>query len=162
MAIEQGTTMPSRTRCLLLVSCLVAVVLAGCGGPRLGRVTGRVTVGGKPVTSGTIMFHPDAGPTAVGAIGADGTYTLTTFKRGDGALVGSHRVTIEATTVGAGSMVEPKSIDEELAMRQKGKVLVAGKVEWVVPEKYSRLETTDLKATVESGANTRDFDIPRR
>jgi hypothetical protein len=161
MAIDQETTMPIRTR-WLLVGCLVAVVVAGCGGPRLGRVTGRVTVAGKPVTSGTIMFHPDAGPTAVGTIGPNGTYTLTTIKPGDGALVGSHRVTIQATTVGAGSMVEPKSIDEELALRHKGKVLVAGKVEWVVPEKYSRLETTELKAKVDPGSNTLDFDIPRR
>jgi hypothetical protein len=108
------------------------------------------------------MFHPDAGPTAVGTIGPDGAYTLTTIKRGDGALVGSHRVTIQATTVGPGSMVEPKSIDEELALRQQGKVLVAGKVDWVVPEQYSRVETTDLKAKVDPGSNTLDFDIPGR
>src|ERR1700687_5390629 len=99
------------TRCVLLACCLLGMALTGCGGPRLGKVSGRVTVGGKPVTSGTIMFHPDAGPTAVGTIQPDGTYTLTTGKPGDGAVVGAHRVTIQSTTVGEGSLVEPKSID---------------------------------------------------
>jgi hypothetical protein len=148
--------------CRLLAGCLAGMVLIGCsGGLRLGKVFGRVTVGGKPVTSGTIMFHPEAGPTAVGAIGPNGAYTLTTLKAGDGALIGSHRVTIEATTVGEGSLVDPKSFDDEIHMSRKGgKILVAGKVTWVVPEKYSQTQTSDLTAAVGSGSNEIDFELP--
>jgi hypothetical protein len=157
--------MTTRTRCLLLVGSLLAMVLTGCsGGPRLGKVSGKVTFKGKPVPTGTIMFYPDAGPAAVGAIGPDGTYTLTTIKPGDGAVVGSHRVTIQATTVGPGSLADPSSFEEELqfAQRQdpKAKVLVPGKVEWIVPEKYSRPDTTDLTATVQPGTNSIDFLLP--
>src|SRR5262245_8491093 len=97
---------------------LVLGILASCpcgcgGGPRLAKVTGRVTVAGKPLTTGTIMFHPESGPTAVGGIGSDGVYALTTNER-EGAVIGSHRVTIEATSVGPGSLVEPKSLEEEI------------------------------------------------
>jgi hypothetical protein len=156
--------MTGRVRCLFLVGTVLGLALAGCGGPRLGKVSGRVTFNGKPVPTGTIMFHPDAGPAAVGAIGPDGTYTLTTIKSGDGAVVGSHRVTIQATAVGPGSLADPKSFEEEmqLAQRQdpKAKVLVPGKVEWIVPEKYSRPDTSDLTATVQPGSNTIDFVLP--
>ena len=157
--------MAKRTPCLLLMGSLLGMVLFGCnGGPRLGKVSGRVTFKGKPVPTGTIMFHPDAGPAAVGAIGSDGTYTLTTIKSGDGAVVGSHRVTIQATTVGPGSLADPKSFEEEMELAQrkdpKAKVLVPGKVNWLVPEKYSRPDTTDLTAQVQSGTNTIDFPLP--
>jgi hypothetical protein len=41
-----------------------------------------------------------------------------------------------------------------------GKVLVAGKVEWLVPAKYARPETSGLTATVEGGSNGIDFNLP--
>jgi len=144
----------------LIVSAVL--VAAGCGGPRLGKVAGKVTVAGRPVTTGTIMFTPDSGPSAVGAIGPDGGYTLTTVKSGDGALVGKHRVTIESTTVGPGSLADPASFEEELKLAsQPTKILVPGKVVRVVPDKYSQLSTTDLKADVAAGSNAIDFDLPR-
>ncbi len=144
----------------LMAAALLAA--AGCGGPEMGTVTGRVTVGGVPVKDGVVMFHPADGPTAVGAIGQDGTYTLTTFKSGDGAVTGEHRVTISSTSVGAGKMVEAATLDEEIARSGKNstKWLVAGDVKWVVPEKYSQLGTTDQKATVRGGSNTINFDLP--
>jgi len=152
-------------RFLFLLGSTLGLVLSGCSrGPQMAKVSGKVTYKGKAVPTGTIMFHPDSGPTAVGAIGPDGAYTLTTIKKGDGAVVGSHRVTIQATTVGSGSLADPSSFEEEMQLAQrkdpKAKVLVPGKVEWIVPQKYSRPETTDLTATVESGANTIDFTLP--
>jgi hypothetical protein len=149
---------------LPLLVGLTVFALSGCGGPRVARVSGKVTRGGKPVPQGTITFYTEGGRAAIGQIGADGTYTLTTFQPGDGALVGPHRVVIHATRVGAGSLVSPKNIEEELELSRKGanggKILVAGKVEWLVPERYSQLSTTDLKATVEDRPNTLDFEIP--
>lgn len=164
--IERGRGMATRRCCLLLAGCVLGMGLTGCGGLRLGKVSGRITVDGEPVPDGVVMFYPEAGPTAVGEIRPDGTYSLTTQKQGDGAVVGTHRVTIQATKVGPGSMVEPKNIDEELQIARKGpgkgqKWLVPGKVDWVVPEKYSRLQTTTLTARVASGSNTLNFDIPQ-
>ncbi|HEY1376103.1 MAG TPA: hypothetical protein VGF55_04885 [Gemmataceae bacterium] len=146
----------------LRLAGLAAVLLAvGCHrGPQLARVTGAVTVGGKPVTAGTISFIPAAGKAAVGTIGPDGRYSLTTFTADDGALVGDHKVTIHATTVGAGTM-QYASLEDELK-GAKGKVLVPGKVDWVVPERYSALATTDLTATVGPGDQTIDFNLPAK
>jgi hypothetical protein len=52
----------------------------------------------------------------------------------------------------------------QLAQRKdpKAKVLVPGKVDWLLPEKYSRPDTTDLTATVEPGTNTIDFLLPHK
>lgn len=83
---------------------LAVVGLASCGpghGLNLGRVQGKVTVDGRPVTYGTVFFVPDAskgtdGPPAMGTITADGTYTLSTDSPGDGALVGHHKVGVVA------------------------------------------------------------------
>jgi hypothetical protein len=108
------------------------------------------------------MFHPEEGPTAVGAINPDGTYTLTTIKAGDGAVVGKHRVTIEATSVGPGSLADPSSFEEELKLAGKpSKILVPGKVEYLVPEKVSQLATTDQTAEVKPGSNQVDFHLPK-
>lgn len=141
---------------------VLTLSLLGCGGPKLARVQGKISVAGKPVRKGRIMFYAAGLPGATGAITEDGTYTLTTFKPGDGAAVGEHRVAIEATDVGAGSMRPPQSPEEELEMSKLGvkRILVAGKVIWLVPERYSKVETSGLTATVQSGDNQIDFDIP--
>jgi hypothetical protein len=86
-----------------LVGCapgLLAMAVAGCGpghGLTLGRVSGKVTAAGEPVRYGTVFFVPDTlkgtdGPSAMGIIQDDGTYTLSTDSGGDGALVGHHKV----------------------------------------------------------------------
>ena len=147
------------------VGFVLLLLLAGCGGPRLGKVSGRVTVGGQLVTEGVILFHPESGPAAVGAIRPDGTYELTTLKPGDGAVVGTHRVAIQATRVSPGHLADAKTIDEEIARSGKsvpgGKVLVAGTVTWVVPERYAQVETSGLTRKVESGTNTFHFDLSK-
>jgi hypothetical protein len=116
------------------------------------------------VTAGKVLFYPEAGRMALGEIGPDGRYTLTTFQPGDGAPVGAHRVAIEATRVGPGSYQAPKNVAEERERSRSagpgGKVLVAGKVDWLVPEKYARPETSGLTATVKGGPNQIDFDLP--
>ena len=85
--------------------CAVAVAIvtvSGCSGvktPPVGQVGGIVTLDGQPLTKGQVQFVPDSskgtkGRMAVGLIGADGRFSLTAFKPGDGALVGFHKVLI--------------------------------------------------------------------
>jgi hypothetical protein len=152
------------SRLLLGLACLTGALLGGCGGPRVAKVSGRVTYAGRPVSGGKVLFYPEAGRMALGEIGPDGRYTLTTFQPGDGALIGGHRVAIEATRVGPGSYQAPKNLAEEKERSRGagpgGKVLVAGKVDWLVPEKYARPELSGLTATVRGGRNDIDFDLP--
>jgi hypothetical protein len=145
-----------------VMAAVALAALTGCGGEKLGRVSGTVTAAGKPVAGGTIQFVPAAGKAAVASINPDGTYTLTTYKPGDGALVGPHKVIIHATRVGPASVVPATFEDELKPAGDSGKRLVPGAVEWLVPERYSRLDTTDLTATVAGGDNTINFDVPAR
>jgi hypothetical protein len=118
---------------------------AGCGSdrPKTAVVKGKVTFNGKPVPHGTVLFVPvTPGTSATGEIGPDGTYSLTTFKKGDGALLGKHKVVVVA-------------MDEK-----PGAPPVEGYLPPpIVPDKYSSPGTTDLEAEVREGENKMDFDL---
>ncbi len=84
-----------------LALCLLAAVAAGCSSEAsapTGRVVpagGIISYKGKPLQSGTLTFEPvDGGREANASIGPDGSYTLTTFEKDDGAVAGVHRVSI--------------------------------------------------------------------
>jgi predicted Zn finger-like uncharacterized protein len=64
----------------------------------LGRVSGVVTRGGKPVTGATVLFTPlDTRAASASAItDEDGEYTLMYVEGIPGAVVGKNRVTVEA------------------------------------------------------------------
>jgi hypothetical protein len=141
---------------------LLLTLLCGCGSglPERGKVTGKVTFNGKPVPEGTVTFYPKTGRSATGRIQPDGTYTLTTFDEGDGAIVGSHEVTIEALRFAGGP--RPKTFEEEIATVKSGKGVnpAAMKPQWLLPEKYSVRGQSGLTREVTSGTNTIDFALP--
>jgi hypothetical protein len=77
--------------------------------------------------------------------------------------VGRHKVTIMATKVSGGSEA-PATFEQELEWAKKGvqssgKILIPGEVTWLVPEKFSRAQTTDLTAEVKPEENTINFDL---
>lgn len=123
----------------------MAMSLAGCGSGRSGTaiVRGKVTFNGKPVPNGTVNFIPDTGPSASGEIQADGSYTLTTYKPGDGAVPGTHKVTVVAMQ------------DQTTRLPEERSPLPPP----IVPVKYTSLATTDLTANVEDKENTINFDL---
>ncbi|MCL4203148.1 MAG: carboxypeptidase regulatory-like domain-containing protein [Pirellulaceae bacterium] len=87
------------------------LVLAGCGGDSvsLGEVTGIVTVDGQPVGGLEVRFNPvgDAGGTSLGYTKADGSYQLFYGGGGNGAVLGSHTVSVTAAeTDGEGAPVQ--------------------------------------------------------
>jgi hypothetical protein len=74
---------------------LIIVAISGCHhGPQMVPVTGKVTLGGKPLAFGVITFQPPSGQPAQGNIQSDGTFSLSTYKQGDGAVVGKHKIRI--------------------------------------------------------------------
>ena len=82
---------------------LFLAVLPGCNRStlELAPVHGKVTIDGKPLFQGKVMFAPvakgdsvHAGRPAWGNIQSDGAFRLTTLKKDDGAVVGEHWVTI--------------------------------------------------------------------
>jgi hypothetical protein len=90
-----------RPSCLLTALAMVPL-LTGCGRPALAPVKGRVTCRGKPVAEAAVLFSPmpkseggtKSGKAAGGGTDADGRFVLTTYDRGDGALIGKHRVSV--------------------------------------------------------------------
>jgi len=81
---------------------VAALVTAGCGGESydVAPVHGIVSVDGKPLFQGKVMFAPvskgtgNPGKPAWSSIESDGKYRLRTFKKDDGAVIGDHWVTI--------------------------------------------------------------------
>jgi hypothetical protein len=129
-----------RTRVVLLVlpaAWLLAV--GGCGSSGAVNTTtipvkGRVTYKGQPLTQGTVLFEPEgAGKEARGEINPDGTYVLTTYKPGDGAVPGAHRVSINGAT---------------------GKTRASR-----IPDKYGSYNTSKLEAEVTREKTEFPFDL---
>ncbi len=145
-----------------IIACLIGCgLLIGCGGSdheETATVTGKVTYEGAPVTKGRIAFYPSKGRPAMGAIQSDGTYSLTTFEPGDGALLGNHHVTITASESVGGSPPAAGFMDE-ITKASKGQAQAPGKTVWLAPEKYSNRKNSKLEAEVVSGSNTHDFNL---
>jgi hypothetical protein len=55
---------------------------------------GTVTLDGKPLDKGTILFVPSRGRASSGEIRSDGTFTLSTYGVDDGAIVGDNKVAV--------------------------------------------------------------------
>jgi len=77
---------------------------------RTAPVKGKVIYNGQPVTSGGIRLQPIAvpgasesnpGKPAGGEVRSDGTFVLSTYKDGDGAVVGRHKVSYIPFSKGA-------------------------------------------------------------
>jgi hypothetical protein len=131
---------------LAFVMLAAAVVFStGCDSkrPKTAVVRGKVTYDGRPVPNGTITFIPTSGPTATGEIQSDGSYTLTTSRSGDGAVLGQHKVVIVAMQDMSGRLPE-----ERVALPPP-----------IIPEKYTSIATSDLRAEVQEGENTFNFDL---
>jgi hypothetical protein len=85
---------------LLGVTAVAALVAAGCGGGANTPypVQGTVFLDDQPATElagGTVTFNsPQLHKSASGAIEADGTYRLGTWKKDDGALPGKYEVSV--------------------------------------------------------------------
>ena len=124
-----------------------AVLLGGCssGKMKTAVVKGKVTFNGKAVPNGTVNFTPEGGggPSAMGDIQPDGSYSLTTYRKGDGAILGQHKVTIVAMEDMTNKLPEARNPLPPA----------------IVPEKYTSLATTDLKVEVKDQVNEVHLDL---
>jgi hypothetical protein len=148
-------------RCLVSLASIALVF--GCGGdpgkPKLGRVAGKVTYNGKSVTKGVVSFIPASGPgtatgqSATGEIGSDGSYQLTTFASGDGAVLGEHKVIVQSReddpALKGGGMPIPDA---------QGRLNIKPP-KYLVPQKYATTENSPLRFTVKEGSNRYDIEL---
>src|SRR5689334_5976046 len=119
---------------------LLLLGVIGCG-PRLYPVRGKVTYpDGKPLTEGMVVFESQGQEkpvTARGSIRSNGSYELSTFRPGDGALAGKYRVLVAPK-------VDPNAVD-----------LPSGPPPF--DPRYANFDTSGLEYQV--GAAPNDFPI---
>lgn len=127
---------------------LAAVVLAGCGG-HAGRVSGRVTLDGSPLTTGVVTFLPVArGAAAYGTVDAAGRYEIRTGSSG-GLQPGDYVVTVAANAPASTAPQKPAG----------GPKYAEPMLPLVTPLKYALREKSPLRATVAKGSQTLDFEL---
>lgn len=108
-------------------------------------VSGTVTFNGKPLEFGSIMFQPPSGQPAQGQIQSDGSFTLSTYKPGDGAVIGKHKVRIACYESQKRGAVKGPG---EQAL---GKLLI--------PVRYTILEQSGLTADVREDSEPFEFKL---
>lgn len=128
------------------------VLLVGCGSAEPDKkgtapVTGKVTYEGQAVTGGTLLFSPIAegssnksGKTGTATIKSDGTYVMTTYSEGDGAVIGQNRVLFNPPSPQA-----PSSTDGAHAESK--------------PSPYDGLVAKTAQVSVAKGKNTIDIEL---
>lgn len=132
------------------------IVLAGCGShrPTVMPVSGHVYLDGQPVTTGRIDFVPVTGPAATARIQPDGSYQLTTFDDGDGAVAGLHSVRVRAVEV-AEDIAATDSPRDRTARHHSPQP----PMRWLVPERYARANTSPLSAEIVESRDDLDFHL---
>ena len=126
---------------------IMAVVLTGCGSGR-SSVSGTLTLDGKPLAGSenvqvTIIFYPESGIGAPAAAMADqdGRYAVSTGSQA-GLAPGNYAVALSATEYGttntAGGMPAKRVL---------------------TPARYANPKQSGLRAEVQPGRNTFDFDL---
>ncbi len=130
--------------------------LVGCsnnGQMPTAPVSGRVTYDGQPVTGGQLMFDPKGEGDAPGKPGAaeireDGTFTVSTYADGDGAVVGKHMVSYAAP----GPQQENAAVSS--GVPTESQATTASPYEGLVPK------VTEVE--VEGGENTLEVELVRQ
>lgn len=148
----------------IIVGSLMAAAI-GCskqGAQRPATVPAKATVTyqGQPVAGATVMLVPEgtAGRSAQGVTDSSGTATLMTFEAGDGAVPGPYTVMVTKVEAGSGTgtpspvggKVDPQAYAKIMAEAAAKKSIPAAPKQ-LLPAKYSKKETSDLKVEVKSG-----------
>jgi hypothetical protein len=137
-------TFMNRVRCIWIALVLLPWV-GGCGPKSLeSKVSGHVTLDGKPIGPGTINFVREGGGQnpAIGNVDRDGNYTVVT-NRTTGLLSGKYKVSVgihqQPVNLAPGAFSPPMPL--------------------VHPEKYGSTETSGLEYNVETGINTINIEL---
>ena len=144
-----------RSLCILTI---VSFVTLGCGKGTVGviPVQGTITLDGQPVEKASIAFLPAAGQPlpAIGTTDAQGKFVMKTTEGPqelNGAMPGQYKVIINKFT-------QSGIIENEQGL--SGVVAPGGlKVEWLIPQKYSTADTSDLTCKVETGMQELKFAL---
>ena len=126
------------------------LTVAACSGSGDVSVSGTVTQKSKPVADAIVTFIPAGETKGLGGhakTGPDGKYTLRSARGDAGIFVGEYKVTISRFVRPDGTPGDPNVPPIESDARE------------VLPSKYSSRDATTLKANVEKGSQSYDFNL---
>lgn len=144
----------SRFVMLCAVNALMPFV-SGCGEspPDTAPAGGRVLFNDKPLANASVNFIPENGKAANGVTDSQGKFTLTTFQPNDGAIVGTHKVTV--TVVSTEEV--PEIIPDDYSYTNAGTPDDAADGSGI-PEVYADPRSTPLKYEVKGGEDN-NFEV---
>jgi hypothetical protein len=128
------------------VSATLLIALAGCDSSGLGKIVpvkGKITIDGKPLTKGSLVFKPDVakGNTSTfepsATIAADGNYSLFTQEK-EGAPLGWHKV---------GVVAQEASPNDPYSMKS------------LVPPRYNDAESSGLSVEIVAAPAADAYDL---
>lgn len=128
---------------LAFVGLICSGAFVGCTSGERAKVmpvSGKVLFNGQPLAFGAVAFQPMRGQPARGTIGKDGTFKLSTYREGDGAAVGQHRVKITCYT------------SQDPATKKPGPSETLG--ESLIPARYANFDTSGLTVAVLADGNS--------
>lgn len=140
--------------------CLIAVLLvAGCGPsgpvkPKLYPVSGKVTVGGKPLTDCTVQFTSTGadGGGYTGKLDANGEYKLSDpTDNASGAAAGKYKVSFQ---------VDPAAAMKAMSSMAPGGTGGPPTVTAPFPPEYAKTETSPKEVEVTPTTSTINIEIP--
>ncbi|MDO5552168.1 MAG: hypothetical protein Q4G68_00270 [Planctomycetia bacterium] len=123
----------------LMIVFVSIVVFTGCIKQKepTGSITGMVTYKGQSVTNGEISFRgSERGKGGGCPIAEDGTYSINAIPTGDYSIV---------------LLPPPKGMPGTPEERKP--------INYIVPEKYQKFETSNLTFTIKEGKNTFDLNL---
>jgi hypothetical protein len=124
---------------------MLLAFVSGCGGPYNAKVSGKVTLDGNTVPTGTVSFMPTGGgPPAYARIDSSGNFTIRTGRE-EGLPAGEYAVSVVAN--------EPPAVKQN----ERGGPPPPGKP--ITPPWYRSQETSGLKFSVEPGSNEIDLEL---
>jgi len=124
---------------ICLLAAFIGLSITGCGGDKnVGRVQGTVTLDNQPLPNAKVIFEPENGRPSGATTDEKGQYQLKYTSDNNGALIGTHRVTISTRSSG--------NPDEGIEPTPE-----------LVPAKYN--SQSELVKEVTKGKNIIDFNL---
>jgi len=151
-----------KLRKILLLVCFLLLLIAtslGCSGQKnpLGavKVTGQVTLDGKPVPWASITFFPksEGTPVASGRTDEKGNFLLTPVggAGGEGALAGEYLVYMTKSNLSEAEMYNLGDPSASLASSTGAGMPAFKERQDFFPKKYTKPQTSGFEASVEKG-----------
>lgn len=142
---------PLRSPCRRLLGAVAAAALVcGCGGPATCPVRGKIVFQDNQAAATELAGYVvtlesvEGQVSASGVVKPDGTFEVSTYKPGDGAVPGRHRVAV--TPPNPFELIETPGAKPTRAL---------------VPANYGALETSGLEITVDSSGREAVLTLKR-